>query len=59
MKDPNDGPRLIHRMREHRVMLSQDLAKLYEVPPKALVQAVKRNLEVTDCDFKLSGATAL
>src|SRR6266478_2241469 len=35
----------IFMLRGHKVMLSPDLADLYEVRPKALVQAVKRNLE--------------
>ena len=39
-------------------MLSPDLASLYEVPPKALVQAVKRNRSRFPADFmfQLSGA---
>jgi len=32
-------------IRGHRVMLSTDLAALYDVEPKVLVQAVKRNIE--------------
>ena len=32
-------------------MLSSDLAELYQVPPKALIQAVKRNLERFPPDF--------
>lgn len=35
----------IFLIRGHRVMLSTDLAALYEVEPRVLVQAVKRNLE--------------
>ena len=31
-------------LRGHRVMLSSDLAELYEVEPRALVQAVKRTI---------------
>ncbi len=38
-------------LRGHKVMLSPDLADLYEVRPKALVQAVKRNLERFPADF--------
>ena len=38
-------------MRGQKVMLSSDLAKLYEVEPKALVQAVKRNAERFPSDF--------
>lgn len=32
-------------------MLSSDLAQLYEVEPRALVQAVKRNIERFPGDF--------
>src|SRR5262249_23166374 len=35
----------------HKVMLSPDLAALYEVEPRALVQAVKRNAERFPSDF--------
>jgi hypothetical protein len=42
---------LIHVVRGQRVMLSNDLADLYGVPAKALVQAVKRNLERFPSDF--------
>jgi hypothetical protein len=38
-------------LRGHKVMLSTDLASLYEVEPRALVQAVKRNLERFPGDF--------
>jgi hypothetical protein len=38
-------------MRGHRVMLSGSLAGLYEVEPRALVQAVKRNLARFPEDF--------
>lgn len=41
----------IFLLRGHRVMLSTDLAGLYEVKPKALIQAVKRNLERFPKDF--------
>lgn len=41
----------IHLIRGHRVMLSSDLAELYEVQPKALVQAVKRNIGRFPDDF--------
>lgn len=37
--------KLILVLRDQRVMLSSDIAKLYEVEPKVLMQAVKRNLE--------------
>ncbi|MBI5330788.1 MAG: ORF6N domain-containing protein [Betaproteobacteria bacterium] len=38
-------------LRRHRVMLSNDLAILYEVEPRVLIQAVKRNLERFPDDF--------
>ena len=38
-------------LRGQRVMLSTDLAELYEVAPKILVQAVKRNIERFPGDF--------
>ncbi len=41
----------IHLLREQRVMLDFDLAALYEVPTKALNQAVKRNLDRFPKDF--------
>ncbi len=41
----------IHVIRGHRVMLSPDLAKLYGVEVRALVQAVKRNLDRFPDDF--------
>ena len=41
----------IFLFRGKRVMLSSDLARLYEVPPKVLIQAVKRNIERFPEDF--------
>ncbi len=38
-------------LRGHRVMLSTDLATLYGVEPRVLIQAVKRNLERFPADF--------
>ena len=38
-------------IRGHKVLLISDLAALYEVPTKALVQAVKRNPERFPADF--------
>ena len=38
-------------LRGQRVMLSTDLATLYEVEPKALMQAVRRNIERFPPDF--------
>ena len=38
-------------IRGHKVMLSTDLAELYGVEPRALVQAVKRNIERFPEDF--------
>jgi hypothetical protein len=45
-------------LRGQRVMLSFDVAKLYDVEPRALVQAVKRNAErfPDDFMFQLTGA---
>ncbi len=40
-------------MRTQRVMLDADLAELYDVPTKALIQAVKRNLVRFPSDFML------
>ncbi len=34
----------IYLIRGQKVMLSMDLAELYEVAPKVLMQAVKRNV---------------
>lgn len=41
----------IYNLRGQRVMLSQDLAELYCVAPKVLVQAVKRNIKRFPPDF--------
>lgn len=41
--DPEGIESRILALRGHRVLLDQDLARLYEVPVKALNQAVKRN----------------
>ena len=38
-------------IRGHKVMLSTDLAELYGVEPRVLVQAVKRNIERFPEDF--------
>jgi phage regulator Rha-like protein len=43
--------KLIHVIRGHKVMLDADLAALYEVPTKALNQAVRRNIERFPEDF--------
>ena len=43
--------RTILVLRGHKVMLDSDLATLYLVPTKALLQAVKRNLERFPADF--------
>jgi len=43
--------RKIYLIRGHKVMLSTDLAELYGVEPRALVQAVKRNIERFPDDF--------
>jgi hypothetical protein len=41
----------IYLIRGNKVMLSHDLASLYGVEPRALIQAVKRNLERFPDDF--------
>lgn len=38
-------------LRGHKVMLSTHLAELYRVEPRALIQAVKRNIERFPSDF--------
>src|SRR3989339_479095 len=43
--------RKIYLIRGHKVMLDSDLAELYEVKTKALMQAVKRNLGRFPLDF--------
>jgi len=43
--------RAILAIRGERVMLSTDLAALYEVEPRVLIQAVKRNIERFPPDF--------
>jgi hypothetical protein len=43
--------RRIYFLREMKVMLSTDLAELYQVPPKVFIQAIKRNLERFPDDF--------
>jgi hypothetical protein len=40
-------------LRGHRVLLDSDIAALYGVATKALLQAVKRNLERFPADFML------
>jgi len=44
-------PRRIFIIRGHRVMISADLAALYGVTPKVLLQAVRRNRERFPSDF--------
>ncbi len=41
----------IHFIRGHKVILDRDLATLYDVETKKLVQAVKRNIERFPEDF--------
>ena len=41
----------IFMIRGHKVMLSRHLAELYEVEPKVLIQAVKRNTDRFPSDF--------
>ena len=44
-------------LRSQRVMLSNDLADLYQVEPRVLVQAVKRNLDRFPEDFMFQLST--
>ncbi len=41
----------IFLLRGYKVMLSSDLANLYEVKPKVLIQAIKRNMDRFPKDF--------
>ena len=41
----------IRTIRGHKILLASDLAALYGVQTKTLVQAVKRNLERFPSDF--------
>jgi ORF6N domain len=41
----------IHLLRDQRVMIDSDLATLYDVETRVLVQAVKRNLSRFPADF--------
>ena len=41
----------IYLLRGHKVMLSTDLAELYGVEPRVLVQSVKRNIDRFPADF--------
>lgn len=48
---PDAIARRIYIIRDHRVMLSGDLAELYRVEPKVLMQSVRRNRERFPNDF--------
>jgi hypothetical protein len=48
---PEQLESLVFSLRGHRVMLSSHLAELYGVEVRALVQAVKRNIERFPSDF--------
>ena len=48
---PSKISQKIYFLRGHRVMLSADLASLYGVEPRALIQAVQRNIERFPADF--------
>ncbi len=54
-QNPPVPPRYIEQaitvIRGYRVMISTDLAALYGVEPKVLIQAVKRNIERFPADF--------
>ena len=46
-----DIERRIFFVRGQKVMLSMDLAELYEVAPKVLIQSVKRHIDRFPADF--------
>ena len=46
-----DIPQFIYSLRNERVILDSDLARIYQVPTKALNQAVKRNRNKFPSDF--------
>jgi ORF6N domain len=48
---PERIERAIFLIRSQRVMLSPELAELYGVEPRALIQALKRNLDRFPADF--------
>ena len=48
---PNVIEKNIFLIRDHRIMLSTHLAKLYGVEAKVLVQVVKRNIDRFPKDF--------
>ncbi len=52
IKSTQEIAQLISFIREQRVILDGDLARLYEVPTKALNQAVRRNLAKFPKDFR-------
>lgn len=54
--NPQIAPHILS-LREQRVMLDTDLAELYGVDTKVLVQAVKRNLERFPADFMFQLST--
>lgn len=49
--DAPDIVRLIHCLRDQRVILDADLARLYGLETRVLNQAVKRNFERFPADF--------
>ncbi len=42
---------LIHTLRDHKVMLDSDLARLYQVPTKRLLEQMRRNATRFPADF--------
>lgn len=48
---PETIARRVLLIRSRRVMRDADLAELYDVPTKALNQAVRRNIELFPADF--------
>ena len=52
MNDITLNQKKIYEIRGQRVMLDFDLAPLYQVQTKVLKQAVRRNIERFNADFK-------
>ena len=49
--EPKQIQKIIYSIRDHTVMLDSDLACLYGVKTKTLIQAVKRNRDRFPSDF--------
>jgi len=51
---PENLARLVFFIRSEKVMLDSDLARLYGVEARALIQAVARNRKALPCRFHVS-----